>query len=83
MTFKSATTSAPADADFVGFKNIGGWVIVQRRSDGAWDTTANTNGVGYDMFVAGVSASRKSFWSYETQQFMCGTFEQMIREMAA
>jgi hypothetical protein len=83
MTFKSATSSAPADADFVGYKNIVGWVIIQRRSDGAWDTCANLNNIGYDIFIAGISARGKSYWSYESQQFMCGTAEQMVREIAA
>jgi len=83
MTFQSAIAAAPADADFVGFKNIGGWVIIQRRSDGAWDTTANTNNVGYDLIISGISARGKSYWSYESQQFMCGTVEQMVREIEA
>jgi hypothetical protein len=83
MTFQSAIAAAPADADFVGFKNIGGWVIIQRRSDGAWDTCANLNSIGYDFFITGLSARHKSYWSHESQQFICGTVEQMVREIAA
>lgn len=85
MTFQSATKAAPADADFVGYKNIGGWVILQRRSDGAWDTCANLNSVGYDLIVSGISARGKSYWSHESQMFMCGTIEQLARheEIAA
>lgn len=82
MTFKSAIESAPADADFVGYKNIGGWVILQRRSDGIWDVCANTNASGYDLIVAGISGHHKSYWSHDTQEFMCGTVEQMVREIA-
>ena len=83
MTFLSAIAAAPADADFVGYKNIGGWVILQRRSDGAWDTCANTNNIGYDLIIKGISERGKSFWSHESQQFMCGSVEQLVREIAA
>jgi hypothetical protein len=79
MTFQSAIAEAPKDADFVGYKNIGGWVIIQRRSDGAWDTCANLNNVGYDLFVSGVNARGKSYWSYESRMFMTGTVEQLSR----
>lgn len=81
MSFKQATTEAPADADFVAFANIGGWVIVQRRSDGIWDVCANTNGVGYGLFALGISAQRKSLWSLDSRQFVVGTVEQLKRHM--
>jgi len=77
MTFQ--LTSAPADADFVGYRNDHGWVIVQRRSDGIWETCANTNTTGCNLIVAGISASHKSFWSHEAQQFLCGTVHQLTR----
>lgn len=80
MSFKQATTEAPASADFVAYQQIGGWVIVQRRSDGIWDVCANTNSVGYDFFVAGVSARKQSLWSYESRQFICGTLDQLVNQ---
>ena len=79
MTFQSATKAAPDDAEFVGYKNIGGWVILQRRSDGAWDTCANLNSIGYDFFIAGINARGKSYWSHESRQFLTGTIEQLAR----
>lgn len=80
MTFLSAIASAPADADYVSYENIGGWIIIQRRSDGAWDTCANVNAIGYDIIVAGVSARHRSLWSHDSQQFLCGTVEQVTRQ---
>ena len=79
MTFQSATKTAPADADFVSYKNMGGWVIIQRRSDGAWDTVANLSTVGYGLMVSGISAQDKSLWSYVSHQFITGTIEQLSR----
>lgn len=82
MSFINAIAAAPANADFVAYKQIGGWVIVQRRSDGIWDVCANTNSVGYDVFVAGVAARRMSLWSYESRMFICGDVGQLDREEA-
>jgi len=79
MTFQSAIAQAPADAEFVGYKNIGGWVIIQRRSDGVWDTCANLNGLGCDIFIAGLSERKRSFWCYETKRFVTGNIEQLDR----
>lgn len=80
MVFKSAVAQAPADAEFVGYKNIGGWVIIQRGSDGVWDTCANLNGLGYFIFIAGLSQLKQSFWCYETQRFITGNIEQLDRQ---
>ena len=77
MSFKQATAEAPASADFVAYQQIGGWVIIQRRSDGIFDVCANTNSIGYDFFVAGVSARKQSLWSLESRQFICGNVSQL------
>lgn len=79
MSFIEAIAAAPADADFVGYKQAGGWVIIQRRSDGIWHTCAQTDSVGYDLILSGISARGKSYWSHESQQFICGTIEQVAR----
>lgn len=79
MAFIEVIAAAPADADFVGYKQAGGWVIIQRRSDGIWHTCAQTDSVGYDLILSGISARGKSYWSYESQQFICGTIEQVAR----
>lgn len=76
--FTDAINAAPADADFVGFPTIGGWVVAARRSDGIWDTCANLTTHGYAIFVAGVAANKLSFWSYESRQFICGTVDQLL-----
>ena len=83
MSFIDAITAAPADADFVGYKTIGGWAIVHRRSDGIWDTCASLNSTGYDFFISGINARGKSYWSYDSRQFICGTIEQLARDIAA
>lgn len=77
MSFKQAIAEAPAEADFIGYQQIGGWVIAARNSDGVWDVCANTNTHGYAIFVAGVAANKQSFWSYESRMFICGTVEQL------
>jgi len=79
MTFQSATKAAPADADFVSYKNMGGWVIIQRRSDGAWDTCANLSTAGYGLMVSGISAQDRALWSYVSRQFITGNIEQLAR----
>lgn len=79
MSFKQATTEAPADADFIGYKDLGGYVIIQRRSDGIFDVCANVNSIGYSIFIAGVSANKWSFWSHDSQQFITGNVEQLTR----
>lgn len=79
MSFIDAISTAPADADFVAYKAIGGWVIIQRRSDGIWDTCAQTNSSGYAIFVAGVVARSMSLWSHESKQFITGTVDQIMR----
>lgn len=76
-TFTDAINAAPAEADFVAFQNIGGWIVATRRSDGIWDTCANLTTHGYAIFVAGVAANKLSFWSYESRQFICGDVGQL------
>ena len=83
MSFKQAIAEAPASADFIAYKQIGGWVIIQRRSDGIFDVCANTNSIGYDFFVAGVSARKQSLWSLESRQFICGTVDQLVNQSEA
>lgn len=77
MSFQHATSTAPADADFIAYKDTGVWVVVQRRSDGVFSTIANTDDTGFDLIAAGISASRKSLWNAETGQFICGTVGQL------
>lgn len=76
-TFTDAINAAPAEADFVAFQNIGGWIVAARRSDGIWDTCANLTTHGYAIFVAGVAANKQSLWSYESRQFICGDVGQL------
>ena len=81
--FINVIAAAPADADFVVYKQIGGLVILRRDADGIWDVCANMGNIAYPIFVAGVSARGLSLWSYESGQFVCGNVEQLAREVAA
>lgn len=82
MSFQSATAAAPADADFIAYLTINTWIVIERRSDGIFDVCANLTSNGYATFVAGVSAERLSLWSFESQQFITGTAEQLTRQPA-
>ena len=82
MSFIDAIKASPLEVDFVSYKNIGGWVVIYRRSDGIWDTCANLTSDGYNVFVAGVASQRRSLWSYESRTFICGDVGQLDREEA-
>jgi len=81
MSYLEATKTAPADADFVAYRNLGlGWSIAQRLPDGAFDTAAALTPPALSIFISGVSARRRSLWNYETKQFECGDLSQLTRE---
>ena len=81
MSFKQATAEAPASAAFIGFKQSkDSFVIIYRRSDGILDVCANTSGVGYEVFIAGVAARKLSFWDADAGHFVCGSLDQLINE---
>lgn len=83
MSFTQATAAAPADADFISYRGGHVWNVVQRRSDGIWSTCANVTPEGYSLIVSGIHAQGASLWSYESRQFITGTFEQLSREEEA
>ena len=81
MTYQSATTSAPADADFVVFKEEYGYVFAHRpRHSISWDIIANTDVVGYAMILGGISAAQLSLWDHDARRFLCGTIGQLKRD---
>jgi hypothetical protein len=80
MTYRAAIEAAPPEADFISYQNVGGWVIVARLADGTFEVCANTNSWGYIIFSAGVSAQKKTLWSYESRIFICGPLELMFRD---
>lgn len=79
MSFIDAIRTAPADADFIAYPAQGGTSIIQRRSDGIAEVIANCNGTAYSIFCAGASAQRMSVWSYDSQMFIVGNVEQLMR----
>ena len=79
MTYQSATTSAPADADFIVYRNGLGYVFVQRRVGNSWDIVAETDAIGYALVLVGISAAQMTLWHYDLQQFLCGTVGEMLR----
>jgi len=80
MSFQSATTQSPADADLIAYRGPGAWTVIRRRSDGIFESIANCDRTALDLIIAGASASRKSVWNYETGQFEVGTVEQLSRQ---
>lgn len=80
MSYQSATTSAPADADFVVYRNDLDYVFVQRREGNSWDVIAETDAIGYALVLVGISAARMSLWHHNLQQFLSGNFSQMLRD---
>lgn len=72
MTFIDAIKASPLEVDFVSYKSNDQWVVIQRRSDGIWDTCANLTSFGYSIFTSGVADRGLTLWSYEGRQFIVG-----------
>lgn len=78
MSFKQATTEAPASASFISYtQSKDSWVIVYRRSDGILDVCANLSSIGYAVFISGVADRGLSLWEFDSQQFICGDVGQL------
>jgi len=79
MSYQSATTQCPADADLLAYRNLTTWVVLRRDEDG-FSVIANVCDAGFDLIVAGASAQRKALWNWEHGRFETGTVEQLSRE---
>ena len=80
MTWKKAEKAAPPEADFISYQADGKWIIIHRLANGTLDVSACLNSTGYVIFAAGVSAQKKTLWSYEGRTFICGPLELMFRD---
>ena len=82
MNYLQATTTAPADADYISYQEtVRSWVVLRRdTSDGNWKIIANCDRLCLGLIIDGVSASHKALWDASTQQFLCGTVEQLTRQ---
>jgi hypothetical protein len=82
MNYLQATTYAPSDADYIVYQeNVRSWVVLRREaSDGNFKIIANCDRICRGLIIKGISASGKSFWDAETQQFLCGNLEQLTRQ---
>jgi len=79
MSYQSATTTAPDDADFVVYKEVNGYTFLQRDDDTSWGVIANADVVAYALIATGISETHRSLWDFDRQQFVCGTVDQLTR----
>jgi hypothetical protein len=83
MTWRKAEKVAPPEADFISYQADGRWIVLGRLTDGTIEVSASLNSMGYMIFAAGVSAQKKTLWSYESRMFICGPIELMFRDREA
>lgn len=83
MTWRKAEKAAPPEADFISYQSEGRWIIIHRYTDGTIAVCASLDSMGYMIFAAGVSAQKKTLWSYESRMFICGPLELMFRDSEA
>lgn len=75
--FKDAIATAPADADFAIYRSAGGYTLLARGPDGAWDVAAGLTELGMPLISRAIYAAHKSLWSYDTGKFLV---DQLDRE---
>lgn len=78
--FNDATTTAPADADFVIYASAGGYTLLARDPSGAWDVAAGLTKLGLPLISGAIYGTHKSLWSYDSRKFLVGSVEQLDRE---
>jgi len=77
MSFIEATHEArDKGADYVCYRNLATFVVVATHS-AVNASVANTDLEGFRLIAAGISASRKSLYNFDTGLFECGTVAQL------
>jgi hypothetical protein len=79
MTYLEAISNAPADADYIVYRDGLDYVFLKRHADGEIHVIAEVHLAAYGLIFDGIAARHQSLWDADSRTFDVGTPAQLQR----